>query len=519
LCYDSTDSGDFVPGGKVELDGKNGKVVFLRLPPFFGKFFTHPQECQVPFSVAYSAACLQKAGFEVSLNDQWAREESPRRMLRGVLASQASMLVLHVDSMNRDIVMDTAWAVRRHCGLALPMVAIGQYADVFPESLVGPTGPFDVAVMGEPELTLVDVARAVAAADRGVVPGADFSGISGIVWTDRVKAIRNGPRPLVEDLDSLPMPAWGLFNLDDYAKLSAYVPVAGRVRWGWIMSSRGCPFGCVFCSPTLRKSHGRRYRVHSPAYVVDMVERLVRDFGCNAIAFEDDVFSLDRERTMAICREIDRRGLKVFWTAQTHLATLDEELIAAMARAGCRGLCAGVESGDEDIRRSLKGGSLDDRTLLQNAALLRKNGIELTAYFMVGCPGETIEQMKKTVEMARRIDPLMIQVAFFTPYPGSEAWDRYMVGGIHEPEMSHYNRFGVNLSAADSKSVERLHDRFYQSFYLSPRRMFRYATRRLPYVLLQSRGREFKLLFNTLVYLLAPIHSMKMDSMDSVRRL
>lgn len=499
---------------------KKGKVVFLRLPPFFGKFFTHPQECQIPFSVAYSAACLEDAGFEVSLNDQWAREESPRRMLRGVLAADMDMLILNVDSMNRDIVIDTAWAVRRHRGLSLPMIAIGQYADVFPESLVGPSGPFDVAVIGEPELTLVEVARAIAAGDAaGNQSGIDFSGISGIVWTDRVRAVRNTPRPLVSDLDTLPMPAYGLFNLDDYAKLSAYVPIAGRVRWGWIMSSRGCPFGCLFCSPTLRKSHGARYRVHSPRFVVDMIETLVRDHGCNAIAFEDDVFSLDRARTIAICDEIIARGLKVFWTAQTHLATLDEDLIAAMASAGCRGLCAGVESGDEDVRRTLKGNSLTNETIIRSAALLKKHGIELTAYFMVGCPGETLDQMKKTVKMASDMDPLMIQVAFFTPYPGSEAWDRYMVGGIHEPEMSHYNRFGVNLSAADRKEVERLHDRFYRKFYLSPRRVLRYATKRLPWVLLQSRGREFKLLFNTLVYLLAPVHSMKMDSMDSVRRL
>lgn len=503
------------------MGGNKGHVVFLRLPPFFGKFFTHPQECQVPFAVAYSAACLEHDGFSVSINDQWAREQSPRKMLRGVLASGATMLVMNVDSMNRDIVLDTAWAVRRHCGPRLPMVAIGQYADVFPESLVGPSGPFDVAVIGEPELTLVDVAGALArcGSESGECDRAGLGGIAGIVWADRMHAVRNPPRPLVQDLDTLPMPAYGLFKLDDYAKLSAFVPIAGRVRWGWIMSSRGCPFGCVFCSPTLRKSHGRTYRVHSPAYVVDMVDKLVREHGCNAIAFEDDVFSLDRERTMAICRGIVERGLKVFWTAQTHLATLDDELIAAMAAAGCRGLCAGVESGDEDVRRSLKGNSLSNETILKNVALLKKHRIELTAYFMVGCPGETIEQMKKTVKMAVEMDPLMIQVAFFTPYPGSEAWDRYMVGGIHEPEMSHYNRFGVNLSAAGRRDVERLHDRFYRSFYFSPRRVIRYATRRLPFVLLQSRGREFRLLFSTIVYLMAPVHSMKMDSMDSVRRL
>lgn len=508
-------------GVRSSVESFGGHVAFLRLPPFFGKFFTHPQECQVPFSVAYSAACLQRQGFKVSVNDQWAREQSPTRMMRGLLASDMSMLVMNVDSMNRDIVLDTAWAVRRHRGLALPMVAIGQYADVFPESLVGPTGPFDVAVIGEPELSLVDVAKALAgsagpSADTRFV---DMSGIPGIVWTDRVHAVRNAPRPLVEDLDLLPMPSYGLFNLDDYAKMSAFVPIAGRVRWGWVMSSRGCPFGCLFCSPTLRKSYGKAYRVHSPRYVVDMIEDLVQRHGCNAIAFEDDVFTLDRDRTLAICDQIRARGLKVFWTAQTHLGTLDEEMIRAMAEAGCRGLCAGVESGDEDVRRTLKGNSLSNDTIIKSSGLLKKHGIELTAYFMVGCPGETLEQMKKTVRMALDMDPMMIQVAFFTPYPGSEAWDRYVVGGMHEPEMSHYNRFGVNLSAADRGQVERLHDRFYRSFYLSPHRVFRYATRRLPWVILQSRGRELKLLLNTLVYMLAPVHSVKMDSMDSVRRL
>lgn len=499
------------------------EIVFLRLPPFFGKFFTHPQECQVPFPIAYAGACLKKDGFKVGVNDQWAHEESPPRMLRGLLAGNMGMLVMHVDSMNRDVVMDTAWAVRRHRGGSLPMIATGQYADVFPESLVGTAGPFDAAVRGEPELTLVDVARAVRSWHEAGCSsnGPDFSGIAGVTWSvpDRSRVVCNEDRPPIKELDELPLPDFGLFDLDRYAKMSSFVPVRGRVRWGWIMSSRGCPFGCLFCSPTLRKSYGRTYRTHSPEYVSRMVRDLVVNHGCNAIAFEDDVFSLDRDRTIEICHKIRDGNPGVFWTAQTHLATLDHEVIQAMAEAGCRGLCVGIESGDEGIRRELKGQSLSDSDIERNVALIHANGIELTAYFMVGCPGETVDQMKKTVEMARRIDPAMIQVAFFTPYPGSPAWDRYMVKGRHEPDMSHYNRFSVNLSAAPRKDVERIHDRFYLSFFLRPKWVARYVTRRLPYVVLQSRGREWKLLFNTLVYLFAPVHSVKMDSMDSIRRL
>lgn len=463
--------------------------------------------------VATSAASLRENGWNLAVIDEWARETGPQNLLNRLFLLDTDALIVHVDSMNSDVVLEVIWALRRRRGLGLPIIAMGQLAEVFPERLLGPIGPFDACVLGEPERTLPELLNAL-------VEGQQPTDIAGTAWVDRQKGhvVVNPRRPVIEDLDSLPVPAYDLFDLDAYAKESAFVPVMGRVRWGWILSSRGCPFNCLFCSPTLRKSCGSAYRAHSPKYVGDLAERLVREHACNALAFEDDAFSLDRDRTIAICDELSSRNLGVYWTAQTHLATLDEEVISAMARAGCRGLCVGIEAGNDDVRRQLKGGSLSRKTIIDNVALLHKYGIEITAYFMIGSPGETLSQMNESLDLAREINPMMIQVAFFTPYPGSRAWKQYMVEGRHEPEMSHYNKFGVNFSAETRDVVRAFHGHFYRSFYMNPKWLARYLTKRLPYVLAQGRGRELKLLFSSLLFLATPVHNLRADSIDSVRR-
>ncbi|NOZ01071.1 MAG: radical SAM protein [Deltaproteobacteria bacterium] len=483
------------------------RITFLRIPPYFGILMAHPQEAQLPLSVAGSAAYLLDAGFEVSVVDQWVASRSRRRLLIDVADTRPDLLVVLLDSQNHGVVLEMLDDIRFRDGGRPSLIAMGQYADVFPERLAWPAGPFDACIVGEPEITLVELARRL-------TEGGEPRGIPGVVWADRVHGVtvRNVERPLIEDLDAMPLPAFGIFDLDSYSKQSSFVPVSHRLRWGWMLSSRGCPFNCRFCSPTLRKSTGMKYRAHSPGYVADAVEEMINVHGCNALAFEDDVFSLSRGRTIGICREFLDRGIDIPWTAETPLGTLDEETIRWMARAGCRGICAGVESGDDEIRDRLKGGSLKRDVLLRNVELLHQNHINLTLYFMIGSPGETREQMERTLDLAVKLKPMIIQLACFTPYPGSVAWDEYLAGRDIEPEMSHYNRYAVNLSAIGRKEVIGFYRHFYRRFYFRPEYIVGYLRHRLKYTLRQNWRREGAFLLRSLIYLAMPASSIRFGS-------
>lgn len=484
-------------------------VTFLRIPPFFGMLLAHPQERQLPLSIAQSAACLREAGFSVEILDLWVVSCSRRRLLERLSANPESPLVVHVDSMNQQVVLDIIRALRDKPGQRKPLIATGQYAEVFPDTLLLPEGPFDACVWGEPEDTLVELCRNLTrTGETGIVPGICIPDTGGGV-------LRNAERVLHKDLDALPHPAYDIFDLDAYAKQSAFVPIAGPVRWGWMLSSRGCPFNCEFCSPTLRKSCGSAYRAHTPGYVADLTERLITEFGCNALAFEDDVFSLSRSRTLAIADEFIARRLSIYWTAQTHLSTLDEDVIVRMYESGCRGLCMGVESGNDEIRGRIKGNSLPRKAIEENVALLHKHGIATTLYFMIGSPGETLDQMEETLNLALSLKPMMIQLAFYTPYPGSRAWTEYLRENGREADLSHYNRFTVNLSAATRDEVLAFYQKFYRRFYLNPEFIGRFLRHRLPYTIRQNGRREWLLLLRSLAFLAIPKHGIRLPRLKS----
>lgn len=489
------------------------KCTFLRIPPYYGTLLSHPQEPQLPLAIATSAACLKDAGYEVEILDLWIQKTSRPRLFEILARIRTDLVIMHIDSMNRKVVLDIADRLRSDRGHDIPLAAMGQYAEAFPSELLIPNGYFDACIFGEPEHTLVELADCIS-------NGRSLDGVAGLAYSDEVSGamIRNRERKLIEDLDSLPFPAYEIFDLDAYNKQSSFVPIKGPVRWGWLLSSRGCPFNCIFCSPTLRKSCGQTFRGHSAKYVADVVEKLKYEFGCNAVAFEDDVFSLSKKRTMEICDEFLLRGIDIDWTAQTHLATLDEELIRRMHEAGCRGLCMGIESGSDEVRARIKGQSLKREVLLRNVELLHEVGIAPTLYFMIGNPGETLEQMEQTLKLALELKPMMIQLAFFTPYPGSKAWETYLDKSVKDPELSHYNRFTINLSAEPDEKVLRFYRRFYRKFYLNPSFIYRFLRYRLPYTMRQSNGKEWKLLLRSLLFLALPIHNVRIPQIKWNRR-
>ena len=438
---------------------------------------------------------LRSLDWEVTVADGWLTPELAKAPRKFLPEGPFDLAVFEVQSLS----LRSASVVAGHLRLSSSrpfLLATGQMAVTLPEALLAPDGFFDACTTSEPEFTVRDLATAFESGkSRHAIPGLVLPALSGQGTTI------TPPRALISNPDVLPPPAYDAFPLHAYAKMSAHVPIFGPARWGWLLTSRGCTFGCTFCSPTLRKTHGRKMRYHSIDYVIKQVDHLQYNLGCNALAIEDDLFIHDRDRTIALCAALANRPTKIPFVAQARIDTLDPELINSLQEAGCAALCMGIESGDALIRNKYKRSTLSNAGIEAIVSACHRRKIHTTLYFMIGFPGETRSQMEATLAFARRLKPMMIQVAWYTPYPGSQAWDDWRQA--HQDQditaLSHYNAQSSPLESDHLQEVHSFQQEFYRRFYFDPRYLARFLSKRFPYTITQ--GHELRLAARTVAFL------------------
>jgi len=382
----------------------------LLIYPFLRRSLDRSRFRFPPLGIAYVAAGLRRAGHDVRLLDcTFLRREDA---LRAALAAPAD--VIGVYSM-ATMAGDSLWfAERLRDGGAL-LVAGGPLPTCEPEAFAG---PFDVVVRGEAEQTMPDVVAAYAG-------GADVAAVPGTASRRRGDGVAAGgvcrapPREPARDLDTLPFPARDLLPNREYIAF-------GRRHYGFaittVMSTRGCPFSCEFCSNVL---FGGSYRARSPANVIDEVEEALA-LGYDRISFADDVFTLDRDRVLGICHEIGRRGLRFPWECLGRVDSFDEERAREMKRAGCFRVFFGIESGNDRVLRLM-----NKRTTTEQArravATARAAGLQVGAFFILCYPGESDETVLDTLRLATSLPLDYAGLTLPYPLPGTALLDR--VGG------------------------------------------------------------------------------------------
>lgn len=346
----------------------------------------------------------------------------------------------------------------------VPVVLGGIHVSALREAAVREAGA-DFGVYGEGEETLAELVTALA----GGGGRSALSRIRGLIQRDGAEISCNPPRDPVDDIDTLPPPAWDLIRTGHYVDAPWHI-LQKQEKTGSILTSRGCPFGCSFCAS--HTTMGRAFRGRSAGKVVDEIEDLHRTYGIGEFLFIDDNFTFERDRAAAICEEILVRGLEISWRTPNgvRIDTLDDSLVKLMKRSGCYLLGFGIESGDPQIlRRAGKGLDLDG--VGEAVSMVRSHGISTFGFFILGLPGETMTSALRTIDYARRLDLDFAHFGFYAPYPGSRefqrlpdhrksgGWERYL---FIEP----YPHDG--LHPAILKALIRF---AYLSFYLSPSRL------------------------------------------------
>jgi radical SAM superfamily enzyme YgiQ (UPF0313 family) len=383
--------------------------VFLVNPP-------SPEPVKTPLlSFCHLAASLRAAGHEVALLDASApfAPRDPEAIAARIAAFAPDLVGLHVKTLH----VQPAYALAAELAPRWPLVAGGPHATVCPDE------PFDFGftyvVRGEGEETLVELADAL----DGRRELDAIAGLSRRVRPGALGVKHNPGRGFLRDLDALapPMAALDLFDPSWYGA-SSPLPPAG------LLSSRGCPAACTFCSNNVT---GRRFRYRSPESIVAEIRDLEARFGLRAFSFFDDSFAVGHRRVRELSAALRTLRPRVHWTCTAHPAHLDPPTLREMRDAGCGGVDIGMESGDPATLVRIGKGVTVDR-VLDVLGWCRDLGLHVVVNLMFGWPGETDEELDATIRFMDRAVGLMAGAPFgfnargvLVPYPGTELYDRH----------------------------------------------------------------------------------------------
>lgn len=342
-----------------------------------------------PLGLLYIAAALEKAGHEVKIIDN-ETEEMPLEEL-GRLAKDWQPEIIGISATT--VTFKKARETARHFKSILPQVPIifgGPHLASFPKiSLEFPE--IDFVVVGEGEITIVELVSALTSQQNQ-----GLENIKGLAFKKDDQIIQNPLRPEVANLDELPNPAWHLIDLKKYHDV-----MSKKKRLATMMSSRGCPYNCLWCDPEGR--FGKMFRARSANNILDEIDYLYQK-GIREIIFYDDTFTVNRDRIVDFCHKLIAKKLDLVWECRTRVNLVDDDLLRLMKKAGCYRIRFGVESGNDEILRFIRKNITKEQ--VRNAFnWSHKNHIETFAYFMLGLPQETEKTVEETIDFSLEIKP------------------------------------------------------------------------------------------------------------------
>jgi anaerobic magnesium-protoporphyrin IX monomethyl ester cyclase len=408
-----------------------------------------------PLGIAYIAGMLERENVPVHLIDAAVEELTVAETVARIRASGAAIVGMTSTSNFFMNAVELAKQVKQDLPEVITVLG-GSHMTSNAESAMQ-QDVFDIGCVGEGEITALELIRTIAS-------GGDLEHVKGIVFRRDGELVFAEPRPLVQDLDELPMPARHLLPLDKYVPQpndGPYLPKAA------VISSRGCPYPCIFCD---HGTFGTRYRSFSAKRIVDEMEDLVNNHGVKDIAFVDSLFMISRERVSGIIDEIHRRGIKVHWTCTIRANIADEAILRQMKEAGCWRVRIGVEAGDEDILKLIrKEVSLEQ--VRRVVAVADRLNLHPKGFFMVGHIGESRESIMKSIRLAKSLALTDITVQINTPLRGAAQWDMYAdYGELVTNDLEDFSFWEPVFvpNGMTGAELEMLHRKFYRSFYFRP---------------------------------------------------
>ncbi len=368
------------------------------------------------------------------------------------------------------------------------LLAGGPFTGMNPGEMIKECHEVDIEVIGESEETIPELFEAI-------VNRRSLNGIMGIAHRDGGKVIINKHRPLINNLDSIPLPVRDIFNLSEYTSLPGQFfkkPIMPMT------TSRGCPFRCAFCEDHVLWQG--KFRFRSAENVYEEMEELVKKYGAKEIKFFDDTFSANRKRVVELCELIIKRKLKIIWRVCTRVDTVDEELFKLMYKAGLRSVNFGIESGSNKILKAMnKRFTKDD--VRRAVAASKKAGVETKASFILNYPGDTIETTLETLAFANELRLDFVGYNLFNPLLGKQLKEyverNYKINesAWNDRDVSAVNTIFFYQDSLPTDFLIKVYKEAMRGYYLRPRNVIKAILRIRNFGMAKSYFEGFTRLF------------------------
>ncbi len=410
-----------------------------------------------PLGLAYLAAVLENKGHRVKIIDGIATDISIEEIVDSV--KDFDFVGVNVLSTFFKRCVELIENIKRVTNV--PIIAGGAHATVMPLSLL--EKGVDYVVIGEGEDTINELIRALVNKSS-----LKIDTIKGVAFLRDGKMVKTEKRPLIKNLDSLPMPARHLLPMDKYKTSEART---NRNPSHSMVVSRGCKGNCTFC---FKGAFGTEFRCLSPERIVQEMFELRDVYKAKEIAFWDDSFTTDRNIVISVCNLLVEKKLAIPWSCEARIDTVDEDMLRIMKRAGCEFIAYGIESGSDRVLRSINK-RIDTKTITKTIRKTQTIGIPIRGYFILGLIGETEEEMYQTIQFATFLN---IDIATFTllvPSPGTADYVRAQKDGSNfDPDffrkkiVPEFNFLDEPVYCPNGLSPKRLleiHKNAYRAFY------------------------------------------------------
>jgi anaerobic magnesium-protoporphyrin IX monomethyl ester cyclase len=409
--------------------------------------------------IAALAAVLTEKGFDVEIIDAQALGITHLQAIDWAVARRPAIAGLTGYTSSIDQAARIAGGIKERLPRCVTVVG-GPHVTAIPERTLAAFPQFDLGLVGEGEASTPLLFRAILERD-------DHRSVPGVVYREggATRAVRRPP--LIADLDELPPPAYGMLPGFPHAY---HPPIfhspSGRAIT--LVTSRGCPYRCAFCDRAL---FGNRFRVHGVPYIIDIISRLVKEYGIGHFIFYDDNFTADRKHLFALCEALAKLPFRITFSCDARADLVDRETLGVMKRAGAWMISYGIETANPALLALLKK-SLGLERAAEAVRLTRQSGILTKGLFMIGLPGETEETIKRTKDFVMSLPFDLINLSKFTPYPGCEIYDEIGKYGEFEEVWERMNAMNFVFwpSTIGRETLAREADALLRDFYRSPKR-------------------------------------------------
>jgi radical SAM superfamily enzyme YgiQ (UPF0313 family) len=359
----------------------------------------------VPYGLLYIAAVLERNGYKPAIFNEDNGEES---FIKDVVDYAPDVVGISLVTPQYPRALEIAKALKARIPSCI-IVAGGVHATALPGTVLDEMS-CDYVVMGEGEYVFPELCEKIKNRQ-------DASGIKGIACKIGDRLIINERRDFISDLDSLPFPARHLIDFE------RYILPPGHIRGYWfdrstfLLTSRGCPFYCAFCACEML--YRRTVRVHSIDRIIADIKFLIDQYEVEAIQFLDDIFAINPSRMLEFCRKIRDENINLKFSCQLRVDTVREDVLREMKKAGFIQVELGIESGSDKVLKILKKNTTREK-IERGIELVKKVGLRAMGTFIIGSPGETMEDIKETENLARKLDLNFMDFFIMTPFPGTQ---------------------------------------------------------------------------------------------------